>query len=141
MRAIRNVAKAKYNTHSEPLFKSLKILKVEDLFKLSCTKIYYKFHNKLLPDYFTSFPFKHTDTDIHDTERRPRRNLILTECYQQGKANLPNLRPTIQTTATNRINSRNCIRHFIPKLINDKYLPDISISKTHTLAKGVQFIC
>ena len=42
----------KYNSHTEPLFKKLHMLKVEDIFKLIQLKFFYKFINKDLPDYF-----------------------------------------------------------------------------------------
>ena len=34
---------SKYNAHTEPLFKQLDIMKVEDSFELQCLKVYYKF--------------------------------------------------------------------------------------------------
>ena len=35
-KAIRTISNAKYNAHTEPLLKKLKILKVSDLFSVSC---------------------------------------------------------------------------------------------------------
>jgi hypothetical protein len=47
-RAIRMICKSKFNSHTEPLFKQLKLLKVEDLFNLACSKLYWKkVHNQL----------------------------------------------------------------------------------------------
>ena len=45
---------SKYNVHTDPLFKSLKLLKIEDIFDVQCMKIWYKFmkimyHPTLLP--------------------------------------------------------------------------------------------
>ena len=37
---------SKYNAHTEPLFKSLNLLKVEDIFKIKILKFYYKYSQK-----------------------------------------------------------------------------------------------
>ena len=132
-RAIRNVVKSKYNAHTEPIFKNLKVLKWEDIFKISCLKIYFKYHNNALPEYFSDFPFKSigstNDIPAHD---RPRRFRVVTERYRENQTELPNLNPVIRITPTKKTNSRNCIRHLIPKLINDLYIPEIAREKVHT---------
>ena len=52
-RAIRVVGKSKYNSHTDPLFKNLNILKASDLFNLSHLKLYHKFINSKLPCYMS----------------------------------------------------------------------------------------
>ncbi len=42
----------KYNGHTEPIFKKLKLIKIEDILKLNEIKFYYKLENKKLPAYF-----------------------------------------------------------------------------------------
>ena len=37
---------SKYNAHTESLFKSLNLLKVEDIFKIKALKSYYKYSQK-----------------------------------------------------------------------------------------------
>ena len=64
-KAIRIMNLKKYNSHTEPLFKKLHMLKVEDIFKLNQLKFFYKFFNKDLPDYFKSFPILRNST-IHN---------------------------------------------------------------------------
>ena len=57
-RAVRILALRPYLSHSTPLFKFLKILKLEDLYIIQLYKLYYKNVNNLLPSYFRSFtPF------------------------------------------------------------------------------------
>ena len=56
-RAIRVITLSKYLAHTEPLFKNLNILKVEDIFRLQQLKFYYRFINVTLPDYFLSLSF------------------------------------------------------------------------------------
>ena len=131
-RAIRNVTKSKYNAHTEPLFKLLSTPKLEDIFKLSCLKIYYKYHNNSLPVFFSNLPFKNAQNTIQQIHTRPRRIRVPTERYRNSQAILPNLNPTISIVSTHKTLSRQCIRHYIPQLINDKYLPEQSIEKVHT---------
>ena len=60
-RAVRILALQPYLSHSTPLFKSLKILRLEDLYKL-----YYKNVKNLLPSYFRSFTPQFNDGHNHD---------------------------------------------------------------------------
>ncbi len=46
---IKIISLAKYNAHTEPLFKQLKLEKVEDILRLQELKFYYKFKNNKLP--------------------------------------------------------------------------------------------
>ena len=48
-RAVRVITKSHFLAHTDPLFKTEKILKVEDIFKASCLKLYYKLINNQLP--------------------------------------------------------------------------------------------
>ena len=41
-KAIRHVARAKYNSHTEPIFKKLGLLNLDDSYTLQCNKILYK---------------------------------------------------------------------------------------------------
>ena len=45
-RAVRMISCSKYNAHTEPLFKSLNLLKVEDIFKIKTLKFYHKYSQK-----------------------------------------------------------------------------------------------
>ena len=48
-KAIRNVAGKPSNSHTEPLFSALEVLKFSDLFRYNCAIFMYKYHNKYLP--------------------------------------------------------------------------------------------
>jgi hypothetical protein len=50
-RAIRIINSSKYNSHSMPIFKQLKLLMLNDLFHLECCKLFAKYFLNLLPDY------------------------------------------------------------------------------------------
>ena len=51
-RAIRFITSSKYNAHTEPLFKNLKLLKIDDLVTMKYLKFCYKLENSILPSYF-----------------------------------------------------------------------------------------
>ena len=48
-KAVRIITKSHFLAHTDPIFKREKILKVEDIFNVSCLKLYYKFVNNQLP--------------------------------------------------------------------------------------------
>jgi hypothetical protein len=108
-RAIRVLAQAKYNAHTEPLFKDLGLLKINDVFHLTCMKFWYKFVNKTLPCYFKTM-FRHVN-EIHPIVTRQHSQLYLF--------------PTRTHSA------RKSIRHFIPELINHYPSNIIVKAKTH----------
>ena len=57
-RAIRIICKQKYNSHTEPLFKSLKMLTVEDIHISKKLSFYYQFENNKVPSYFWMYKGK-----------------------------------------------------------------------------------
>ena len=88
---------SKYNTHTEPLFKELEMLKVSDIFNVQCMKFWYKFVNKSLPEYFgTMFTF---NNELYQTETRGQNQLHLF--------------PTRTSSASN------VLRHRIPDLLQE----------------------
>ena len=50
-RAIRTINKAKYNSHTEPLFKLSQLLKVNDHYKLKCCILCFKKLKNILPQH------------------------------------------------------------------------------------------
>ena len=65
-RAVRILALRPYLSHSTPLFKSLKIPKLADLYIIQLYKLYYKNVNNLLPSCFRSFTPQFNDDHHHD---------------------------------------------------------------------------
>ena len=53
-RAIRIISNSRYNAHTEPFFKDLAILKVGDIFKMQCLKLYYNIRHNRTPALFTT---------------------------------------------------------------------------------------
>ena len=86
---------AKYNAHTEPLFKENKLLTIEDIFELNCLKFYHKFINKNVPKFFKDIFTRNSDVHSYETRNRDR----------------PHYFPY------NREGSSKRIRHSIPNLI------------------------
>ena len=80
------MSNSKYLAHSEPLFKTLKLLKIEDLYKLRLMKFYYNLLYNLLPSYFNyyldvinnAFPCQYELRQIARPLLRPQKN---TTCF------------------------------------------------------------
>ena len=66
-RGVRIISLSKYNAHTEPIFKKLKMLKLEDIFNLSLLKFQYKLSHKRLPCYFFTMFQTETSNHLHNT--------------------------------------------------------------------------
>ena len=108
-RAVRIINKADFNAHSEPIFKGLKLLKLQDIYKLQLLKFHYKLKNETLPVYFRNFPL-FQNSSIHDYNTRGRGNIFITR--------------------TSRIYVDQCIRHQLIHNLNDT--PDMIKDKVST---------
>ena len=53
-KTVRIIANETYNAHTEPLFKSLGLLKLNDIFKSHIFKFYFNYYHNLLPTFFLS---------------------------------------------------------------------------------------
>ena len=73
-RAVRILTGSKYNSHTEPLFKQINLLKVNDICKLNEINLYYKLVHKQQPQYFNSFTHE-ANSDIHGHNTRSRNEL------------------------------------------------------------------
>ena len=60
-RAVRVILNSKYNAHTEPIFKELRLLKLQDLCALHDLKFCYKFSNNMLPVYFDTIFTRNSD--------------------------------------------------------------------------------
>ena len=109
---IRIVACAKYNAHTEPLFKALDILTVNDMFNLQSLKFYYKHTKGYLPEYFKSMQFIPL-ANIHSHDTRNKHHI---------PANYTRLHMT-----------QNCIRNYISKIVTKSPPNIIDKISTHSL--------
>ncbi len=94
---IRIIACSRYNAHTEPIFKMLKLLNLRDMFNINIIKLYYKLRHGCLPSYFNSFRLT-SHNQIHTYGTRHKYiilgNVIRTQFAQ------------------------NCLRNKLPMVIN-----------------------
>ena len=103
-KAIRTISKSKYNAHTEPIFKKLQFLKLNDIFKLQQLKFYYKLIKGDLPKYFQNFSYIH-NFEIHHHYTRETSSIFIprvNHAYAQ-KHIRHNLIQTINNTPNNII--------------------------------------
>ena len=97
-KAIRIITCSRYNAHTEPLFKTIKLLKFSDLLKLRELNFYYKFIHKLLPIPLQNWQIIR-NTNIHEHNTRRQTNLHI---YR-----------------TQHTFARHCLRHDLPNTLNN----------------------
>ncbi len=98
-RIIRILSISKYNAHTEPIFKILRLLKVNDILKLQELKFHYKYDNNLLPYYLQNVLFK---PYIHSHETRSQGKIhtwrpmheYAKKCIQYNNPSTVNSTPT-----------------------------------------------
>ena len=97
-KTIRIITSNKYNSHTEPLFKQLNMLKLEDLLKLQQLKFYFKFNEGSLPVYLQNW-------DITPNARVHNYNTRELGC--------------IHTFKVKHEFAKKCLKYNLPTLIND----------------------
>ena len=107
-KAVRIISKSSFNAHTDPLFKQLKILKLQDIFKLKALKFYFRYKNNEVPNYFQNIFETFQVHHSYNTRHR-------------GNASLP---------IPARSRNKKCIRFYIPNLV--KNTPPSIIDKIFT---------
>ena len=69
-KAIRNICKAQYNEHTDPLFKKLQIPKLTDLYKIQVSNFMFKYTTGTLPHPLLHLFTSNTAIHIHDTRHQ-----------------------------------------------------------------------
>jgi hypothetical protein len=111
-KSIRILSLSKYNAHTEPLFKELKLLKVNDILRLQELKFTYKYKNNKLPYYLQNLPL-HPNTDTHNYETRTQHNIYHPKTLHEY--------------------AKKCIRFNVPKVINGSPAEILIKVSTHSL--------
>ena len=78
-RAIRIITDSKYNSHTEPLLKSLNSLKINDIFTIQRLKVFHNYINDRVPVFFRSFFVEHAL--YHDYETRHCHNICIPHSH------------------------------------------------------------
>ena len=95
-RAISIITDSKYNSHTEPLLKSLNILKINAIFTIQCRQFFHNYINYRVPVFSGSFFVE--NALYHDYETIHCHHICITHSH---------------TTK-----ARKCIRYHIPMLLN-----------------------
>lgn len=75
-KAIRAICNSHYLAHTTPLFQSLKVMKLEDLYHLQLLKFYYKYENNVLPVSLSELPITQNSV-FHCFNTRNRNKLSI----------------------------------------------------------------
>ena len=110
-RAVRILSNSKYNSHTDPIFKKLNLLKLKDLFEFNVLKLFYKYKNNILPFYVSHM----------------LSNYSVSHSYPLRATHVPN------APGSNTPSGEKCTRHYLPSVV-DKLKPDILDKvSTHSL--------
>ena len=107
-RAVRIISRNKYNAHTEPIFKKLGLLKIQDMFKLSLLKFQFKLSNGKLPEYFpTIFTVEETEHSYKTRNKNSSRLPIpvTTSAESSIRYFLPKFLPSIPQLITDKVST------------------------------------
>ena len=79
-RAVGTISRSAFDSHTDPIFKSLKMLKFKNIVSLHVAKIMYLYENGQLPESFKNMFF--TGQEIHNYNTR---NIIFFVCPLVGQ--------------------------------------------------------
>ena len=94
-KSVRIITCSKYNAHSMPIFKKLKMLKLEDIYYLQLLKFYHKYVHNKLPHYFSMTPFYQSNTVHGHNTRRSEHIHILRPNHEFAKKSVRHKIPII----------------------------------------------
>ena len=117
-KSVRVISSSKYNAHTDPLFKKLRLIKLADLFTLNVLKMYYKFKHACLPSHVENMFVEFSRNHEHET----RQSLILEE-------------PMVNTAS-----GENCLRYILPRIINKTNPTIIKIIDSHSFEGFVRYL-
>ena len=89
-KALRIMTGIKYNAHTEPLFKQLSIMKLDDSFSLHYLKFNHKFNQNFLPKCFANIFTRNSEIHSYGTRSRgqlhdfPFKNTGASKCLTFG---------------------------------------------------------
>ena len=110
-RIVRIITASKYNAHTEPLFKKLGLLKLEDMMKHNTLKFYYKFKKNKIPSYFKNYQDL-TQRQIHGRNTR--------------------LNQLIPTNITRTAIQQKCLRNYLAEVLNSTSISILDKINTHS---------
>ena len=107
-KAIRILANAKYNDHTNQLFWNLKLLKLEDIYKVEVAKLIYKFNTNNLPRPLRKIFLP--NNKVHQRQTRQSDNLHIRKCRTKlASQHITCKGPQIWNNLPNEIKTLTCI--------------------------------
>ena len=91
-RAVRTISRSAFDAHTDPIFKSLKLLKFENIVSLQVAIIMYLYKSGQLPESFQNMFF--TGQEIHNYNTRNRSFFRLPSCRTKCTKILPTISRT-----------------------------------------------
>ena len=119
-KAIRIISFSEPKSHSEPLFKSLNLLKLNDVIELQILSFVYQWSHRLLPPCFSEY-FKFTSSvHSYSTRQSSKRNLYLASVNttQYGLRSLKFTGPRLWNSLPTSLTTSNSLRIFCKTLKN-----------------------
>jgi len=134
-RAIRLVHNSAYNSHTDPLFKSSKIMKIDDLYEFQAALFMFDYAMHILPTSFESmFKFRYEIQTNRLT--RQSNQIYISRCQTNFSGNLPLFTlPKIWNKWSSLVYSsnmsRNQFKHYIKINILNNYENKVKCSNAH----------
>ena len=132
---VRVISCSNYNAHTEPLFKVLKLLNVQDILKINTLKFCFKLQNNNLPIYFRSYHYR-TQQEIHGRDTRYNylipTNLVTTQRAEKClRNNIPWIINSIPRNLLEKMNthsyqgfSQNAKKYYLDQYSYECRIPD-----------------
>ena len=128
-KAVRIICNSKYNAHSEPLLKKLKILKVKDILTKKLYNLFYKMSHSNLPLYFLDGTWLNSQSDTHNYNTRNNQFVtpIIKHTFAEYcvRSKLPELLNTNVRNITEKVHTHsefgftNYVKNFITSQYSD----------------------
>ena len=113
---------AKYNSHTDPIFRELKLLKISDLYSAQEFRFVFKLEKRLLPKYFLNKSYlRHSDRHDYDTRNAQNFELLKSKHQFTSKS----------------------ICYRVPEILNDEndsYSDILNKINTHSLSGYMKYI-
>jgi hypothetical protein len=122
-KAVRIIAKAKYNAHTYPLMKNLNLLSIEDLHTANKLNFFYKLENGRLPSYFWMYMFLANSTSTRSRDPYqplvPRTVIFSNSIRFSLPTTLKNTPPLIKSKT--QTHSFEGFKNYVKKYFIEKY--------------------
>jgi hypothetical protein len=110
-KAIRIIAGVKYNEHTSPIFKSLNILKLQELYDLQLAKFMYLQSKRELPQYLMSIFTPIAEVHNYETRQQNNPHIRYRRTLQAGRS-IVHKGPEIWHSLSDELRNKPTIKSF-----------------------------